>query len=145
MIISRDAALIRGETDLLAFVASSSSSSSSSGGGGGGGADSSSGAAAADLMTASDFSREFESMSFLDDGAHNTQMSASSCRFLSLGAANDDHHQASPPSLSFPATCALNSINNAGGGSGGGSGSDMIDKLKRERELEEKQFQSSYS
>eukprot|EP00798_Chlamydomonas_sp_ICE-L_P017253 gene17253-biopygen26156 len=63
LIITRDAAVVRGEKDILDFVESGKGDTVES-----------------DLMTASDLSREYESMSFLDDGAHNTMMSTSSCR-----------------------------------------------------------------
>eukprot|EP00798_Chlamydomonas_sp_ICE-L_P001063 gene1063-biopygen2420 len=70
MIITSDAGIIRGEKDIIDFVASAKDAVVES--------------VDSDLMTASDLSREYKSMSFLDDGAHNSQMSTSSCRFLSL-------------------------------------------------------------
>eukprot|EP00798_Chlamydomonas_sp_ICE-L_P024908 gene24908-biopygen19330 len=82
MIIASDAGIIRGENDIIDFVASAKDAVVES--------------VDSDLMTASDLSREYESMSFLDDGAHNSQMSTSSCRFLSLDAID-------PVSGGFPA------------------------------------------
>eukprot|EP00798_Chlamydomonas_sp_ICE-L_P006394 gene6394-biopygen1548 len=109
MIITSDAGIIRGENDIIDFVASAKDAVVES--------------VDSDLMTASDLSREYESMSFLDDGAHNSQMSTSSCRFLSLDAID-------PVSGGFPAFSSsqqhLSAAASAVVGNGGG---DVIEKM----------------
>eukprot|EP00798_Chlamydomonas_sp_ICE-L_P032425 gene32425-biopygen13861 len=109
MIITSGAGIIRGENDIIDFVASAKDAVVES--------------VDSDLMTASDLSREYESMSFLDDGAHNSQMSTSSCRFLSLDAID-------PVSGGFLAFSSsqqhLSAAASAVVGNGGG---DVIEKM----------------
>eukprot|EP00798_Chlamydomonas_sp_ICE-L_P006311 gene6311-biopygen1446 len=114
MIIARDAVIIRGENDILDFVAS--------------GKDAVVESVESDLMTASDLSREYESMSFLDNGAQTSQMSTSSCRFLSLDAI--DHVSGGFPAFSSsqPLSSTASSVVSNGGG-------DVIEKLVREHFL----------
>lgn len=121
MIITSDAGIIRGESDIIDFVASAKDAVVEP--------------VDSDLMTASDLSREYESMSFLDDGAHNSQMSTSSCRFLSLDAID-------PVSGGFPAISSSQQHFSAAASSVvGNGGGDVIDQMVRERDIEAKQFQ----
>eukprot|EP00798_Chlamydomonas_sp_ICE-L_P026614 gene26614-biopygen3023 len=109
MIITSDAGIIRGESDIIDFVASAKDAVVEP--------------VDSDLMTASDLSREYESMSFLDDGAHNSQMSTSSCRFLSLDAID-------PVSGGFPAfSSSQQHLSAAASSVVGNGGGDVIDKM----------------
>eukprot|EP00798_Chlamydomonas_sp_ICE-L_P013587 gene13587-biopygen22705 len=109
MIITSDAGIIRGENDIIDFVASAKDAVVES--------------VDSDLMTASDLSREYESMSFLDDGAHNSQMSTSSCRFLSLDAID-------PVSGGFPAfSSSQQHLSAAASAVVGNRGGDVIEKM----------------
>eukprot|EP00798_Chlamydomonas_sp_ICE-L_P013075 gene13075-biopygen2947 len=109
MIITSDAGIIRGENDIIDFVASAKDAVVEP--------------VDSDLMTASDLSREYESMSFLDDGAHNSQMSTSSCRFLSLDAID-------PVSGGFPAfSSSQQHLSAAASSVVGNGGGDVIDKM----------------